>query len=116
MLAPNWCLEVCPDGASVLAFHAVISPQWTTFASHSPTMIRMAKQTDRHRVYMSFMLSHGWYCQFLVADLQTSLPRTFNFASEDKVIELIERGGGFIDSDSRNAVSHAIDMGEAGCI
>lgn len=63
---------------------------------------------------MSFMRSHGWYCQFLEADLQTSLPRTFNFATSDKVIELIDRGGGFIDSESCNMVAHAIDMGRGG--
>jgi hypothetical protein len=63
---------------------------------------------------MSFMRSHGWYCQFLEEDLQTSLPRTLNFATPDKVIELIERGGGFIDSESRNAVAHAINMGRSG--
>ena len=72
------------------------------------------QQTDRHGVYISFMQRHGWYCQFLEADLQTSLPRTLNFASKDKVIELIERGGGFIDSEIRNAVSHAIHMGRGG--
>jgi hypothetical protein len=75
----------------------------------------MAKPTDRNRVYMSFMRSRGcWYCQFLEPDLITSLPRTLNFATSDKVIELIERGGGFIDSESRNMVAHAIDMGRGG--
>jgi hypothetical protein len=77
-------------------------------------MVGMASDVKNHRVYMSFMLSHGWHCQFLEDDLQTSLPRTLNFASEDKVIELIERGGGFIDSESRNAVAQAIDMGRGG--
>jgi hypothetical protein len=74
-------------------------------------MIRMPTPTDRHSAYMSFMRSHGWYCQFLEVDLKTSLPRTLNFSSEDKVIELIERGGGFTDSESRNAVAHAIGFG-----
>jgi hypothetical protein len=74
----------------------------------------MAKPTYRHRVYMSFMLSHGWHCQFLESDLQTSLPRTLNFATSEKVIELIERGGGFTGSESRNAVAHAINTGRGG--
>jgi hypothetical protein len=74
----------------------------------------MAKQTDRHRVYMSFMRSHGWYCQFLEDDLRTSLPRKSNFATSEKVIELIEWGGGFTGSESRNAVAHAINTGRGG--
>jgi hypothetical protein len=63
---------------------------------------------------MSFMRNQGWFCQFLETDLRTSLPRTLTFASETKVIELIERGGGMVDSESRNAVSHAIEMGRSG--
>jgi hypothetical protein len=27
------------------------------------------QQKPRRRVYMTFFLSHGWYCQFLEADL-----------------------------------------------
>jgi hypothetical protein len=77
-------------------------------------MIRMANPTDRHRIHMSFMRTHGWYCQFLEDDLQTSLPTTLNFATSEKVIELIERGGGFTDSESRNTVADAIGMGRGG--
>ena len=77
-------------------------------------LVRMAKPTDRHRVYMSFMRSHGWYCQFLEENLQMSLPRKFNFASEDKVRELVERGGGIVDSESRKMLKHAINMGRGG--
>ena len=46
-----------------------------------------------HRVYMSFFLSRGWYCQFLEMDLKTSLPKKLTFASADKVRELAELGG-----------------------
>jgi hypothetical protein len=57
----------------------------------------MANPTDRHRVYMSFMDRYGWHCQFLEADLQTTLPRKLTFASPDKIVEMVERGGGFKD-------------------
>ena len=57
----------------------------------------MAKPTDQHRVYMSFMRSHGWYCQFLEVNLRTSLPRKLNFATSDKVIKSIERGGVYLN-------------------
>jgi hypothetical protein len=63
-------------------------------------MISMGKQTDRHRIYMNFMLSHGWRCQFLEEDLQTSLPRTLTFSSEDRVRELVERSGENFDADT----------------
>jgi hypothetical protein len=73
----------------------------------------MASQ-GTHRVYMSFMLCHGWYCQFLEEDLKTSLPRKLTFASPDKIVALIERGGGFKDLAERQAFDHAIEMGRGG--
>jgi hypothetical protein len=46
-----------------------------------------------HRVYMTFMLSHGsWFCQFLEADAKTPLPRQLNFADSEKIRELARRG------------------------
>jgi hypothetical protein len=54
----------------------------------------MASQNDHYRVYMSFQSRNGWHCQFLEADLKTSLPRKLHFASPEKIIELVERGGG----------------------
>jgi hypothetical protein len=78
------------------------------------TMVRMPSDGKTHRVYLSFMRNHGWYCQFREPDLRTSLPRTFPFASEDKLRELVERGGGMVDSETRNMVDHAIDMGRGG--
>jgi hypothetical protein len=77
-------------------------------------MVRVTRDGNKHRVYLSFMRSQGWYCQFLEPDLKTSLPRTFTFASEDKLRELVERGGGMVDSESRNMVDHAIEMGRGG--
>jgi len=42
---------------------------------------------------------------------QTPLPRKLHFASSDKVIELVERAGGFPDQDTRLMVSQGIEMG-----
>jgi hypothetical protein len=47
---------------------------------------------------MSLFHCHAWYRQILELDLKTSLPRTFGFASSDKVEELILRGGGHAGS------------------
>ncbi len=67
-----------------------------------------------HRVYLSFQLRDGWLCQFLEADLKTALPRKLHFASPDKLIELVERGGGFTDQDSRLMVNQGIEIGRGG--
>jgi len=69
---------------------------------------------DRHRIYMSFMLRGQWYCQFLEEDLQTPLPRKLRFASPDKVVELVERGGGLSNLESRQALGQAIEIGRGG--
>ena len=69
---------------------------------------------DRHRIYMSFMLRGQWYCQFLEEDLQTPLPRKLRFASPDKVVELVERGGGLSNLESRQALDQAIEIGRGG--
>ena len=69
---------------------------------------------DAHRVYLSFQYRDGWHCQFLEADLKTALPRKLHFASPDKLIELVERGGGFTDQDTRSAVNHGIEIGRGG--
>jgi len=65
-------------------------------------------------VYLSFQLRDGWHCQFLEADLQTPLPKRLHFVSFDKVVELVERGGGFTDQDSRLMVNQGIEIGRGG--
>jgi hypothetical protein len=50
---------------------------------------------------MYFQFRNGWNCQFLEEDLKTSLPRKLHFTSADKVVELVERGGGITDQESR---------------
>ena len=74
----------------------------------------MANPNDRHRVYMSFMDRRGWQCQFLEADLQTPLPMRLHFSSPDKIIELVERGGGFKGLADRQSLDHGTAMGRGG--
>jgi hypothetical protein len=74
----------------------------------------MANPNARRRVYMSFMERKGWLCPFLEADLQTPLPRKLHFASSAKVIELVERAGGFVDQESRLMLDQGISMGRGG--
>jgi hypothetical protein len=50
----------------------------------------------------------------LEQDLKTALPRKLHFASAEKVIELVERAGGFTDQDTRLMVNQAIEMGRGG--
>lgn len=66
------------------------------------------------RVYMSFMLRGGWYCQFLEEDAKTPLPKTLTFASQDKVIELARRGGAFTELESRQSLNYALEIGRGG--
>lgn len=81
---------------------------------YSPTLDYMAYKNDRHRVYLYFQFVQGWHCQFLEADLKTSLPRTLTLASSDKLVELISRGGGLPDLASRQALDHGIAKGRGG--
>ena len=74
----------------------------------------MPQQDQNHRVYMSFQDRNGWQCQFLEADLQTPLPKRLHFASSDKLVELVERAGGFIDQETRLMLEQGISMGRGG--
>ncbi len=71
-------------------------------------------QDERHRVYMSFQCRNGWHCQFLEQDLKTPLPRKLHFTSSQKVVELVERGGGLTDQESRLMLNQAIVTGRGG--
>ena len=74
----------------------------------------MPSEDRRHRVYLSFMDRQGWQCQFLEADLKTPLPKRLHFTSSDKLVELVERGGGFPDQESRLMLEQEISMGRGG--
>ena len=83
------------------------------FALCSPILASMSPQ-DRRRVYMYFQYRNGWQCQFLEADLKTALPRKLHFTSSDKVVELVERGCGITDQESRLMLDQAIATGRGG--
>ena len=61
---------------------------------------------------MHFMLREGtWFCQFLMDDLKTSLPRTFTFTAFEKVTEMARRGGADWTSADRQAIEYACNQG-----
>jgi len=66
------------------------------------------------RVYASFQCRKGWYVQFLESDLRTPLRKTATFASEDKLIEMAERGNANLNLESRAAIQHGIEIGRGG--
>ena len=74
----------------------------------------MTRLTVRHRVYMSFQCRYGWHCQFMEQDLKTPLARKLHFKSAEKVIELVVRGGGLSNLESRQALDQAIEIGRGG--
>jgi hypothetical protein len=65
-------------------------------------------------VYLSFQDRRSWQCQFLEADLKAPLPKRLHFTSPDKIIELLERGGGFPDQESLLMLEPGISMGRGG--
>ncbi len=69
---------------------------------------------DRRRVYMYFQYRNGWQCQSLEKDLKTPLPRKLHFTSAGKVVELVERGGGTTDQESKLMLDQAIATGRGG--
>jgi hypothetical protein len=87
------------------------------FALSSPKLDAMSRyEHPSHRVYMTFMLSHGsWFCQFLEADAKTALPRKLYFADPEKIRELARRGEAWGDLESKQALEHGIATGGEGC-
>jgi hypothetical protein len=74
----------------------------------------LTSPTDRRQVYLSFRDRNGWHCQFLEADLKTPLPRKLHFKTPDKILELVQRGGGFPDQESRLMLEQGIEIGRGG--
>jgi hypothetical protein len=66
---------------------------------------------NTHRVYVHFMRRDGWYCQFLEADLKTSLPRRLHFKGPEKIREMYERFGMDKKLEDRSALEYAIGIG-----
>jgi hypothetical protein len=63
---------------------------------------------------MYFMQRDGWHCQFLEADLKTTLPKKLNLSNSQKVIEAAERGGYNMNLEGRQALDHGIENGRGG--
>jgi hypothetical protein len=75
----------------------------------------MSNPNARHRIYLSFQFrGGGWRCQFLEKDLQAALPRKLNLATPERVIALVERGGGLTNLESRQALDLAFATGKGG--
>jgi hypothetical protein len=66
------------------------------------------------RVYASFQCRNGWHVSFLEEDLKTSLRKHLTFASEEKIIELAQRGNADLNLESRAAIQHGIAIGRGG--
>jgi hypothetical protein len=60
---------------------------------------------------MHFMVSEGWYCQFLEEDLKTSLPRKLIFAGPEKIREMYDRFGIEKMLEDRSALEYGINNG-----
>ena len=63
---------------------------------------------------MSYMLTKGWYCQFLEEDLKTPLPRKLTLSSPDKLMEMAERGGGLPNLEASNMLRLGMEVGRGG--
>jgi hypothetical protein len=60
------------------------------------------------------MASDVWQAQFLEADVKTPLPRKRQFSDPEKIREIARRGEARGDSESRQLLEHAIDVGRGG--
>jgi hypothetical protein len=66
------------------------------------------------RVYMHFMHGKDWYCQFLEADLKTSLPRKVRFQDKDQLIAFARRGGCDRNLVVQQPFEHDLSIGRGG--
>ena len=74
----------------------------------------IAYTVPMHRVYMSLMLRQGWHCQFLEEDLKTGLPKQLALTTQDKVLELAQRGGAVMDLKAEQEIRRAFEIGRGG--
>lgn len=75
---------------------------------------RCCGAATKHRVYMQFVLTRGWFCQFLEADLKTPLARKVTVRDHKKLFEMAERGGVRLSPAGRYSIQKAIDEGRGG--
>ena len=69
------------------------------------------QRKPRRRVYVHFILSNSWYCQFLEPDLKTSAGKRLTFATPEKVRLLHERFGCDKKLEDKQALEYAIQQG-----
>lgn len=74
----------------------------------------LAERQPHHKIYVAFFLREGWYCQFLEADLKTSLPRKLRLQDSTKLFELAEKGNALKTLEDRQALEHGIENGRGG--
>jgi len=85
------------------------------FSFYSPILVAMSRYSSpRHRVYLHFVKSDGWQCQFIEEDLKTALPKRVTFATADKIRELARRGEALGTLENKQALEHGIEMGRGG--
>ena len=66
------------------------------------------------RVYMSFLFHGEWVCHFVDKDLKTSLPRVLRFRDSEKILEVVQRGWGAMETEARKAFQRAVEIGHGG--
>ena len=64
------------------------------------------------RVYMRFEWLAGWRVSFL--DGRNVLPRTLLFRSDEKLLEMVGKGGAMKNLADRQALEHAMGQGRGG--
>src|ERR1700721_2500505 len=72
------------------------------------------ERTPKHRVYMQFMLTRGWFCRFFEVDLKTPLPRKVTVRDQNKLFDMAERGGFSLNAAGPHPIQKAINEGRGG--
>jgi hypothetical protein len=63
---------------------------------------------------MHFMVYEGWYCQFLEANLTTSLPKKLTIRNQQKLLQMAERGMPNMTNEERQRMQRDIANGRGG--
>jgi hypothetical protein len=74
----------------------------------------MPPRDQTHRVYLSFQFAMDGSASFWRPTSRLPYPSKLHFASSDKLIELVERAGGFIDQETQLMVDQGVEMGRGG--
>jgi hypothetical protein len=69
------------------------------------------ERKPKRKIYMHFMRTNGWYCQFLEEDLKTPLPLKLTLDDPEKIQELAKRGGASMILEDKQAIDHGIEIG-----